>query len=355
MDELKKSRRLVWIAAWAVFLLHALLVGKEFLYVDPEMFRSGNFGTSPIGLVYFVYAILVRGRAYYEPWHHSQVFNLYATVSVIAQVSLVFAAARHLHVKTKSSGGLAKFSRLEAAVLLLILAPSLFLLTRADDVNDSLGAGVLAICTVLGAAAGCAYARHRGFQTRGRAGVVAASTLGGVIVWAAIWAISLQLSFRPYIVHCVVRNDSAAIANLRAYATAQSIFRRHAWYGDEVGQAYANPVDGKGFADLYEIEAPGAEPGKPHLTDRGFAIATCPETPKAGYYYVDITGDANGPYDYTMQFGLCAVPAKYDVTGKNTLIIDAADEVYYKDTQGRPVTKWPDVEKEGWKLVDEDY
>ncbi len=146
-------------------------------------------------------------------------------------------------------------------------------------------------------------------------------------------------------------NEAAAIAGLRAYLGAQGVFQRKAYYGDEAGKVCANPKDGQGFPDLYKVGEPEADGGPLKLIDRTFAEATSPARPKSGYYFVDITADADGPYDPATDCGLCAVPARYKKSGVNTYIINFTGTVYYRDNDGKPVTTWPDVEKEGWKPV----
>ena len=63
---------------------------------------------------------------------------------------------------------------------------------------------------------------------------------------------------------------------------------------------------------------------------------------RPGYYFVDITHDAQGAeFDFSIDCGLCAVPAEYDRTGRNTFLIDVTGTVYQKDTQGWPVWLYP--------------
>jgi hypothetical protein len=134
----------------------------------------------------------------------------------------------------------------------------------------------------------------------------------------------------------VASNETAAVAALRVYVAAQNIFHRTDFYGK--GElVYANVRDGAGLPDLYEV---GGREIK--LIDRAFARATGPETPKAGYYFVDIVKGADGrDYDPRIEFGLCAVPARYDRTGRNTLMVDVTGTVYLRDNGGKPVTRYP--------------
>ncbi len=109
-----------------------------------------------------------------------------------------------------------------------------------------------------------------------------------------------------------------------------------------MGRAFwCTPIlkDGKGLADLYKL------PNGKHLKliDMLFARATSADSPRAGYYFVDIKYD-----DYTIDCTLCAVPARYGATGRNTFIIDVTGVAYQKDNGGKPVTVYPDVAKAGW-------
>ena len=62
--------------------------------------------------------------------------------------------------------------------------------------------------------------------------------------------------------------------------------------------------------------------------------------------------DAAGrAYDPVIDCGLCAVPAKYGETGRNTFVIDVTGTVLEKDMGGEPVTAHPGVEAEGWRVA----
>ena len=86
------------------------------------------------------------------------------------------------------------------------------------------------------------------------------------------------------------------------------------------------------------------------MIDRAFAQAKMGGVPRAGYYFCEILGTAGqGPYDFSIDCGLCAFPAEYNRTGRNTFIIDVTGVVYMKDTQGWPVWTFPtDSQLNGW-------
>ncbi len=166
------------------------------------------------------------------------------------------------------------------------------------------------------------------------------------LVWFAI-----SLTVYPH----MAGNTSSAVAAMRAYLGAQGTFQREDRYG-KGKLLHANPVDGIGFPDLYRVGGPLDEPDGTEikLIDLAFARATSPETARAGYWFVDIVGDAvaGKHYDYTRDCGLCAVPATYNETGLWTFIIDPRGTVHWRDNGGEPVTVWPDVQKDAWRAVE---
>ena len=142
----------------------------------------------------------------------------------------------------------------------------------------------------------------------------------------------------------IAANETATVAALRIYLGAQNQFHRADRYG-KGAMVYANPKDGKGFADLHRL--PNGETLM--LVDAAFAGAMSPDTARNGYYFVDIVEDAEGkPYDFSTDCGLCAVPAQYGVSGRKTLVIDITGTVYVTDNGGQPVTAFPDVKKGDW-------
>jgi hypothetical protein len=134
-------------------------------------------------------------------------------------------------------------------------------------------------------------------------------------------------------------NEAAAIRALRTYLGAQNQYHRSDFYG-KGALSYANPKDGKGFPDLYRVRGKGEVM---NLIDASFARATGPESAKRGYYFVDLQYG-----DYTVDCGLCAVPARYGETGFYTFVIDVTGTVYAKDNGGKPLTTYPDMRRASW-------
>ncbi len=148
----------------------------------------------------------------------------------------------------------------------------------------------------------------------------------------------------------ICSNETAAFASLRTCLGAQNQFHRTPFYGDEVGLAHANPWNGSGFPDLYEVGGPGSGGKKLKLIDLALARARLGGTPRYGYYFCEILGTAGqGPYDFSTDCGLCAFPAEYGRSGRLTYIIDVTGIVLQKDTKGIPVWTYPaDPKAEGW-------
>ena len=251
--------------------------------------------------------------------------------------------------KLKESGRSPKIGVLEVGLFLAALAPGIAFILFAHNrqfgiwLIISTGASISALFGA-GAVVGwlCANSRDRppgGSVTVGR-------MLGGAGV--GVFPIFLLLSLIPSLVPGrITLNETAAIDALNTYASAQVHFHRNDHYG--IGkQVHANPRDGTGFPDLHEIGGPGPGSKVLNLIDRDLAEATSPERAMRGYWFVDITGDANGPYDHSKQFGLCAVPAEYRRSGRRTFIIDVRGKVYQSIIEGDSLTTWPDLEEEGW-------
>jgi len=139
----------------------------------------------------------------------------------------------------------------------------------------------------------------------------------------------------------IARNEASAVAALRAYLGAQGAFQRKDRYG-KGDLRYANPIDGKGFPDLYRIGGPDGTGEELKLISRELARATSPETAKDGYWFVDIVSDKiAGDYDFTNACGLCAVPAVYGETGIHTWVIDLTGTAYRVENGGKPLTSFP--------------
>ncbi len=159
--------------------------------------------------------------------------------------------------------------------------------------------------------------------------------------------------------------EAPQLGYMKAYVGAQSIFVKNANYPARPGEfVYANP-----YTDLFEIGyrgEPKDEVSALRLISRDLADAhyDLPDRKaRSGYFFRDITADADGPYDPAEEFGLCAVPASYGGWFRSIYICDVTGSVYRKDAAAvyphlrkgepvRPVTVYPsDPVKEGWTRV----
>jgi prepilin-type processing-associated H-X9-DG protein len=147
-------------------------------------------------------------------------------------------------------------------------------------------------------------------------------------------------------------NESAAIAAMRTYAGAQNIFHRTDYDGDGILEYCGPGQQGEKEEHVsYTFLNTAKVNGMPiELIDSAFANARLGAPgakPKAGYYFIEITKDADGnDYNAAFCYGLCAVPAQYNRSGLNTFVIDVQGTVFQRDNGGQPVTQFPDVDDE---------
>jgi len=172
----------------------------------------------------------------------------------------------------------------------------------------------------------------------------------GVYVWAILGVVLLAVLAAAVVPPSLLRHrlvdhgPTPPVASLRATANAQNHWRQSDYDGNGVNDytpryrlLYYQIVDGKPVA----------------IIDKRLADASGPKgISKNGYRFIDMTGDASGPYDYKVAFGICGYPAKYKKSGIYTYITNEAGTFYGKDNGGEPVTVWPkDPEKEGWLIA----
>ena len=87
--------------------------------------------------------------------------------------------------------------------------------------------------------------------------------------------------------------------------------------------------------------------------------------PRNGYWYRVLTTDPDGdayqkdpdedgnPTTNRTRWAALAYPAAYGVTGTNTLLLSEDGITWKKDTQGRPVDRFPkDPARAGWSKAD---
>jgi len=155
----------------------------------------------------------------------------------------------------------------------------------------------------------------------------------------------------------IIPNETAAVAALRTYVAAQETFIAGDLDGDGVKSA-CGPANAR-FPDYTHLHSAAGRDGEPlRLIPANMAAAklgAAGATPRAGYWFADIAADSDGqPYDPKTRYGLCAVPAEYDVTGRKTFVVDDSGTVWQKDNGGQPVGQFPDVDDpaSGWEAYD---
>jgi hypothetical protein len=140
--------------------------------------------------------------------------------------------------------------------------------------------------------------------------------------------------------------ETNAVGSCRAYASAQTIYKRNDW--DKDGKlTYATPFP--------LLSTTLDEQGQPiQLIDAAFAAATSPSTPKHGYCYRDCSTIAGAPIDWEKDFAICATPAVYGRTGYRTFIISTDGTTYGKDLGGAQfVSDYPaDPVAAGWIIAE---
>ncbi len=165
-------------------------------------------------------------------------------------------------------------------------------------------------------------------------------TLIELMIVVAIIAIIAAIAIPNLLRSRMAANESAAVAACKTFAEAEDIYRRTDWDKDGI-LAYTIRISG-----AYSLFEKTAGVGDIALVDASFAKAGHPtaasKSPKAGYIFEVLTGQgANAPGGaksyisagvMTLGYGLSAVPASWDGTGRNQFMINNTGTVYQQDT-----------------------
>ena len=140
--------------------------------------------------------------------------------------------------------------------------------------------------------------------------------------------------------------ETNAVGSCRAYAEAQTMFKRNDWDGD-----------GKfTYAASFPLlnTTPDARGQPIQLIDGAFAAATSPTMPKHGYYFVNMKTIGGRKIDPANDFALCAVPAVYGKTGYRTFIVCTNGTTFGKDLgRSELVDDYPaDPCADGWIIAE---
>jgi len=140
--------------------------------------------------------------------------------------------------------------------------------------------------------------------------------------------------------------ETNAVGSCRAYAEAQTIYKRVDW--DKDGKfTYATS-----FPLLNTALDANGDPIQ--LIDSAFAAADSPNSPKHGYCFRDMLTIARVPIDWEQDFALCATPAVYGRTGYRTFIVKTDGTTYGKDLGSSEfVDDYPaDPAADGWIIAE---
>jgi hypothetical protein len=141
--------------------------------------------------------------------------------------------------------------------------------------------------------------------------------------------------------------ETNAVGSCRAYAEAQTMYKRNDWDGDgKLTYAASFPL----------LNTTADANGTPiQLLDSAFATATSPAMPKHGYYFVNMKTIGGRKIDWANDYALCAAPAVYGRTGYRTFIVSTNGTTFGKDLgpEGKPVEDYPaDPMAEGWIIAE---
>jgi len=141
-------------------------------------------------------------------------------------------------------------------------------------------------------------------------------------------------------------NEVAAVAGLRVIATGQNTWHR-------------NDYDSNGILDFtptyrllhYQLDPAGR---MVKMIDKALADASGPGgIPKNGYRYGDMVSHwQTGAYNYRYEYGHCAWPATYGVTGRHTFITSVEGTIYKRDLgqASTLIPVYPNTNA-GWTIV----
>jgi len=199
-------------------------------------------------------------------------------------------------------------------------------------------------------------------ESRSNTGVSLSSSSGFLVIAAAV-AIPMLTGFRPGgAAGGIAGNEMIAEVSLQFIRQAEETFK-------------ASDSDANGVADYWTRDVAGLHSIKDRSGQAIFLLdpataAADPEgakryglaaAPKNGYYYRMMVSDPDGEVyqkddgkTNKAKYGVVAYPATPGESGRFTFITNESGKTWKKDTQGRPVDRWPgkDPSQDGWVLAE---
>ena len=143
--------------------------------------------------------------------------------------------------------------------------------------------------------------------------------------------------------------ETNAVGSMRAYAEAQSIFKRNDWVGSgTVGVLeYATP-----FSLLFtQTDGTGANIA---LIDSAFAGATAAATPKHGYWFADCATIGGAAINWADDFAMSSTPSTYGRSGYRSFLVATNGTTFGRDlTMSQQTADYPvDPTVSGWLIAE---
>ena len=117
--------------------------------------------------------------------------------------------------------------------------------------------------------------------------------------------------------------ETNAVGSMRAYAEAQSIFKRNDWNGNGILE-YATP-----FNTLFSTVDGTGQPIQ--LIDSAFAGATVATAPKHGYWFADCATIGGAAINWADDFAMSGTPSTYGRTGYRSFMISTNGTTFGRD------------------------
>lgn len=199
-------------------------------------------------------------------------------------------------------------------------------------------------------------------ESRSNTGVSSSSGIGIAAIVAAI-AIPTAMRMSGHgAMGGVAQNEMIAEVSLQFIRTAEETFKNSDSDANGVADYWTRDVAGLHFLKDRSGQAIFLiDPATAAADPDGAARYGLTAAPKNGYFFKMMVSDQEGGVyqkddgkTNKARYGVCAYPAAPGATGRFTFITNESGKTWKKDTQGKPVDKWPgkDPSQEGWALAE---